>query len=253
MADRFHLVKNLVEAIEPVVARCSREMRKVQEPLPEPHVPKVKEWRLARSPALEHHYQSRLAEKQERFDSMCALQKLGIPQDEVARRLGVTVRTVQNWNKQGSYPGSRLRRKRRSLFDPYAAHVLKRWQEGCKKGSILYREIKEKGYRGTERQVYHFLKTLKQEPVELPTLSIVNRISVQEALWLIARPFEHLNEDERADLQELCQASSSLSTLHTLVQSFGQMVRKREGHRLEDWKKHVAESGLCEVQRVNAN
>jgi transposase len=249
VADRFHLVKNLVEAIEPVVARCYREMRKVQEPLPEPRVPKVKEWRPARSPAHEHQYQSRLAEKQERFDSMIALQKLGIPQDEVARRLGVTVRTVQNWNKQGSCPGSRRRRKRRSLFDPYAAYVLNRWKEGCKKGSVLYREIKEKGYRGTERQVYHFLKTLKQEPVELPALSVVNRISVQEALWLIARPFDHLNEDERADLQELCQASSRLSTLHTLVQSFGQIARKREGHRLEDWKKHVAESGLPEVQR----
>ena len=97
--------------------------------------------------------------------------------------------------------------------------------------------------------MYHFLKTLKQEPVELPALSVVNRLSVQGALWLIARPFEHLNEDERADLQEVCQASFSLSTLHTLVQSFGQMAHKREGYRLEDWKKHVAESGLSEVQR----
>ena len=122
-------------------------------------------------------------------------------------------------------------------------------RKGAKKGSVLYREIKEKGYLGTERQVYHFLKTLKQEPVELPAFSVVNRLSVQGALWLIARLFDHLNEDERADLQEVCQASSSLSTLHTLVQSFGQMARKREGHRLEDWKKHVAESGLCEVQR----
>jgi len=249
VADRFHLVKNLVEAIEPVVASCYREMRKAQEPLPEPRVPKVKEWRPARSPAHEHQYQSRLAEKQERFDSLIALQKLGIPQDEVARRLGVTVRTVQNWNKQGSCPGSRRRRKRRSLFDPYAAYVLKRWKEGCKKGSVLYREIKEKGYRGTERQVYHFLKTLKQEPVELPALCVVNRFSVQEALWLIARPFDHVNEDERADLQELCQASSRLSTLHMLVQAFGRIARKREGHRLEDWKKHVVESGISEVQR----
>jgi len=31
-------------------------------------------------------------------------------------------------------------------------------------------------------------------------------------------------------------------TLHTLVQAFGQIVRKREGHRLENWKELVAES-----------
>src|SRR6266566_7279526 len=145
VADRFHLYKNLVEAIEAAVARCYKEIRKdLPKPI-EPKLPLIKERRPARDPAHEHHYQSRLAEKQERFDSMMALQKLGIPQDEVARRLGVTKRTVQNWNKQGSYPGSKRRRKRRSLFDPYAAYVLKRWKEGCKKGSVLYREIKEKG------------------------------------------------------------------------------------------------------------
>jgi transposase len=241
--------KNLVEAIEPAVAQCYKEIRKdLPKPI-EPKTPSVKEWRPARSPALEHQYQSRLAEKQERFDSMIALQKLGIPQDEIARRLGVTVRTVQNWNKQGSCPGSRRRRKRGSLFDPYAAYVLKRWKEGCKKGSVLYREIKGKGYHGTERQVYHFLKTLKQEPVELPSLPVLSRVSVREAVWLIARPFDDLEADERADLEEVCQASTGLATLHMLVQSFGHILHKREGHRLEDWKQQVAESGFTEVQR----
>jgi transposase len=145
-----------------------------------------------------------LAANQEHFESMMALQKLGIPQQEIARRLGVTVRTIQIWNKRGSCPGSRRRRKRQSLFDPYAAYVLKRWKQGCKKASVLYREIKEKGYRGTDRQVYRFLQTLKQERVELPALSVLSRVSVREAIWLIARPFEDLEVDERADLSELC-------------------------------------------------
>jgi transposase len=249
VADRFHLYKNLVEAIEPAVARRSKEMRKdLPKPI-EPQLPSVKEWRPARDPAHEQQHQSRLAANQERFDSMMALQKLGIPQDEIARRLGVTKRTIQNWNKQGSGPGSRRRRKRRSLFDPYAAYVLSRWKEGCKKGSVLYREIKEKGYRGTDRQVYRFLQTLKQEPVELPALSVLSRLSVREAVWLIARPFDDLQADERADLSELCQSSTQLATLHTLVQSFGQIVRKREGHRLEDWKEQVNESDEASVQR----
>lgn len=249
VADRFHLYKNLVEAIEPAVARCYKEIRKdLPKPI-EPKLPSVKEWRPARSRAHEHQHAARLATNQERFDSMMELQKFGIPQQEIARRLGVTVRTIQNWNKQGSCPGHRRRRKRRSLFDPYAAYVLKRWKEGCKKGSALYREIKEKGYRGTDRQVYRFLQTLKQEPVELPVLPVLSRVSVREALWLIARPFDDLEADERTDLSELCQASRQLATLHMLVQSFGQLVRKREGHRLEDWKQQVAQSGFTEVQR----
>jgi transposase len=105
VADRFHLYKNLVEAIEPAVARCYKEIRKDLPKPSSPKLPSVKEWQPARDPAHEHQHQSRLAANQERFDSMMELQKLGIPQDEVARRLGVTVRTVQNWNKQGSWEG----------------------------------------------------------------------------------------------------------------------------------------------------
>jgi transposase len=168
-----------------------------------------------------------LAANQERFESMMALQKLGIPQQEIARRLGVTVRTIQNWNKQGSCPGNKRRRKRRSLFDPYAAYVLTRWKQGYKKGSVLYREIKEKGYRGTDRQVYRFLQTLKQERVELPTLSLLSRVSVREALWLIARPFDDLEADERADLEELCQTSTQLATLHRCLGQAGGWCAER--------------------------
>jgi transposase len=78
---------------------------------------------------------------------------------------------------------------------------------------------------------------------------VLSRVSVREVLWLIARPFDDLEADERMDLEELCQASTQLATLHMLVQSFGQLVRKREGHRLEDWKQQVAQSGFTEVQR----
>ncbi len=66
--------------------------------------------------------------------------------------------------------------------------------------------------------------------------------------WAV-RPLAALKADERADLQELCQTSQELETLHTLVQSFGQIVRKREGYRLEAWMKQVSDSGLADVQR----
>lgn len=42
VADRFHVYKNLVEAIEPVVARCYKEIRKELPPLPSLRVPKAR-------------------------------------------------------------------------------------------------------------------------------------------------------------------------------------------------------------------
>jgi transposase len=97
--------------------------------------------------------------------------------------------------------------------------------------------------------MYRFVKALRQESVSLPAPSVLDRVSVQKAIWLIARPYEKLKVNERIDLAELCQASQELAALHTLVQSFRQMVRKREGHRLGDWMQQVAQSRFRDVQR----
>jgi hypothetical protein len=50
----------------------------------------------------------------------------------------------------------------------------------------------------------------------------------------VGRPFDDLEVEERADLSEWCQLSTGLATLHSLVQSFGQIVRKREGRPFSD-------------------
>jgi transposase len=61
-----------------------------------------------------------------------------------------------------------------------------------------------------------------------------------------------LDAKEREDLQELCQASSELAALHILAQTFGQIVRKREGDRLPDWMKQVEASCFRQVKRFVA-
>ncbi len=300
ISDRFPLVKNLVEAIEPEVSRCYKHLRQVQLPLPAPSLPKADEWRQA--PDAERKRLARLADKQERFEQVkdflshglspkeiaqrlamsvrtvyrwqgreaCpayqsqrkqqtdkqerfeqakALRLRALSQKEIAGRLAIGVRTVQRWQGRETYPASQPRRKRRSIFDPYAPYVLSRWQQGCRDVSLLWQEIQDQGFKGSLHTVYRFVKALRQESVSLPAPSVLDPVSVQKVVWLIARPYEKLKANERTDLAELCQASQELAALYTLVQSLGQMLRKREGHRLQDWMKQVAESRFREVQR----
>ena len=249
VADRFHVTKNLVESIEPVVARCYKYMRHAQPPLPSPVLPQPREWRQASDSDAERKRVARLTENQDRFEQVKALHLRGLKQEEIARRLGMAMRTVQRWLERGTCPGNQRRRKRRSIFDPYAPYILRRWQEGCRDVSLLWQEIQNQGFSGEIRTVYRFIRALRQESIELPNASVLDRVSVQEAIWLIVRPPDDLKADERTECQELCQASQELSTLYALVQSFGQIVRKREGHRLGDWMKQVAQSGISEVQR----
>ena len=303
VADRFHVMKNFVEAIEPEISRCYKHLRQAHLPLPSPPLPAPGEWRQAPDAGAE---QKRLADKQEQFEQVKALlsqgfsalevaerlaipvrrvyrwkeratcpagtverpkrpnrleryeqvqelRRLGLSQQAIAERLAIGKRTVQRWQKRP--PADEInqpRRKRRSIFDPYAAYVLSRWQQGERSVSLLWQEIREQGFRGSLQTMYRFVRVLRPESVPLPAPSVVDRISVQQALWLLVRSCEDLKEDERRDLRELCEISSELAELHHLAQSFGQIVRGRLSHQLQDWIRLVEASSFRDVKRFTA-
>jgi hypothetical protein len=60
---------------------------------------------------------------------------------DIARRLGMKDRTVRHWRKLGIPAEVRRRRKRSSVFDLYAAYVLKQWQDGHRNGLHLFEEL----------------------------------------------------------------------------------------------------------------
>lgn len=303
VSDRFHLMKNFVEAVEAEVSRCYKRLRQTQPPLPSPGAPEPEDRRQAPDAEVEHnragkkmdkqeqfeqvktflsqglsalevasqlaipirrvyHWKARedcpageverttRTDKQERCEHMHQLQLLGLSHKEIAERLAISERTVRRWLKRRT-EGTicQPRRKRRSIFDPYAPYVLSRWKQGERSVSLLWHEIRSQGFQGSQRTLYRFLRTLSQEPVPLPAPRVIDRIAVQQALWLLVRPSEDLKAEERKDLQELCQESSELATLHTLAQTFGQIVRKRERDRLSDWMEQVKASSFREVKR----
>lgn len=302
ISDRFHLMKNFVEAVDKEVSRCYKHLRQAQIPLPSPDLPTPDEWRQVPDADVGRKRLVRQTNKQERFEQVkdlfshgvspkeiavhlgisvrtvyrwldreeCpahppepkpqterlekfeqakALRLYGLSQKEIAQRLAIGVQTVQRWQARETYQAPQPRRKRRSVFDPYAAYILSRWQQGERSVSLLFQEIQSQGFSGSIQTLYRFVRALRQDSVLLPTSSVLDRVSVQEAIWLSARSYESLKADERTVLQEVCQASQELAALHTLAQSFGQIVRKREGHRLQDWMKQVAESSFHDVQR----
>src|SRR5258708_29199513 len=130
-----------------------------------------------------------------------ALRALGFGNEEIARRVGLTARTLQNGQKKG-FALTQRRRKRSSCFDPYASYVLSRWEQGCTNGLQIYGEIKEKGYTGTDRQVYRFLVPLRrnQRIIQKGTAPHVplQDFSAKDAGWLFVRDPAKLDEEQQA-------------------------------------------------------
>jgi transposase len=83
---------------------------------------------------------ARRAGRYARYQQVVELDRQGIATKEIAGRLGLSDRTVQDWLKQGAFPEAQKRRKKQSSFDAFAAYVLKRWQDGEHNGLVLWKE-----------------------------------------------------------------------------------------------------------------
>src|SRR6266487_2591490 len=105
-ADRFHLLKNLGEAVEDLLARHLSASRKHRvEVALEEQTPVWQSKRATRiSPTLERLQQYRREERLAHYEQVIALHKLGMSQAAIARRLGIGASTVQRWLTAGTFP-----------------------------------------------------------------------------------------------------------------------------------------------------
>jgi transposase len=255
VADRFHVAKNLSEAVQDLLARVLTELKAILEgeatvapAQGEVRVP-VEEWRPAPGEQVKRRISTHRAEREARYQQVEGLQKQGLTSKEIARRLRVSERTVRHWRKLGVAPDVRPRRKRQSDFDPYAPYVLKRWEEGERNGTHLWHEIAAQGYPGSQRMVYRFLKTLKIHEIEASAgIHRLPHYSSTAAISLFMRNPDMLEETEQEHLAAFRRADPSLERAYQLVQDFLVMMRKLEGERLDGWLLRVHESQLPELE-----
>ncbi len=73
--------------------------------------------------------------------------------------------------------------------------------------------------------------------------------TAKQAVWWFIRDPSDLKEKEQQALEAIRQASPTADTVYELAQDFMQMLRHREGHRLDGWLDQVRASHIPELQR----
>jgi transposase len=257
VSDRWHLVKNLAACVSVQLAQSLAQIRRAEQTkakVSAEEKPLSEEKRPARTRAVQQAQHARQAERIARYEHMMMLREQGLTSTDIAAQVGMAERTVRGWLSRGDIPYSGPRRERASLIDPYKTYLLSRWQQGCRKGSQLEKELRAKGYKGSGRATYRYLATLEPSTSKRGSSSAAREtamqpnpllaLSTQQTTWLFFRKQDDLTKEEQESLRQLKQASPHIETAYCLVEKFLQMLRARTGEQLDAWLAFVEASHL---------
>jgi len=259
VSDRWHLTKNLAGCVSVVLTQCLTEIRHAERAAVNIAEEEQHAYHSShpRTQAEQHTQQVRQSERSARYEHIIALSKQGMKSSDIAVHVGMPERTVRHWLSGRGIPYSHPRRERPRLIDPYKTYLLQRWNQGCHNVVQLEKDVRAKGYTGSQRAIYRYLETLEpsgwspRKRRSASTTSQLNpllSLSAQQAPWLFFRRREDLKEEELESLRLLRQAHPRIETAYQLVKKFLQMVRERTGEQFDLWLEAVEASRLDAFQ-----
>ncbi len=251
IADRWHVCKNLGDAVEAYLLR-----QKVQLPPLFPQEPVAQEVSTPPSPPpdpmlCQRSSQAKREHKQHLVDQVKTLHAEGNSVRTIATQLQLARNTVRRYLRLEEPAQPKIRPRKPNLLDPYSDYLCQRFNEGYSNAFQLFEELQAKGYRGGKITVRNFVARLRKG---LPGVARplkqgggASTLSPRELRWLLAKREEELTLEEKSDLIRLVEASQEVKQVYHLLQSFLHMLRTRQPERLNGWMKEACESGIKEL------
>jgi transposase len=261
VADRFHLLRNLTEAMSRSCTRHHRELRELSLELTGPPCSREK-WRRRRVSGLPSNrsgptrYEQRIAANRgrrlARYNEVIALRERGMSKLAIAQALHLDRRTVATWLEAGSFPERRPRTmpKRGTLLNAFSHDVEQRYLDGLTNAAALYRELVPRGYRGSEMTVRRALAVLSQHEAQLRARAGNNADQTvpavawpagapvptpRQAVWLLMKPDEGLRPDQQDYVDLVCERVPALAEARRLTVAFKQILKTRDANALQLW------------------
>jgi transposase len=251
-ADRFHVLKNLGEALEGVLARhlAAHRTRLTQQSRATPLATVQPRQPAKLSPKEAELQQAKREERLARYQQVVALRKLGFSQTAIADQVGIGHATVSRWLESGAFPEQQPRPRKTGL-DPHLPFLRQRWEAGCHNLAQLYRELVARGYTHSYRSVYKQLVRFFPEGRKNPhTPNLLERppVLARQAVFLFLRRPADLSSEEQETLALLRLLHAEVNQAYELVQQFAQMLRTRTGENLDAWLAQARASQLREFR-----
>lgn len=244
--DRWHVLKNLREAIERFLSHTQiPNTRGLQTSVQNALRQKRTSGERTRSEGARRR---RLALYQQVHD----LYQQGGTILGIARQLKIGHQTVRNFVQSPSYPEWGKPARTRSAIDPYRAYLQERWQQGCRSTPQLWHEVQARGFTGSRMMVYRWVQLQsdgsaatpvhKQDQEPRPVKSLAPR----HLAWLFLCTPTCLEKEEQETLSLLLKAEP-IKMAYTLAQRLVTMIKERNAQALDTWLLDCQHSGISDL------
>lgn len=258
VADRFHLLKNLREAIERLLERRSSTIRETLKTIPSTAPPPVE--RSATEPppptseakpksVRQQVREAKWQRRQERFERVHHLRAEGHSVRHIAGTLSINRETVHRYLRASHCP-DREGRRVSSRMTRFRELIDARLGVGTVNAAAIHRELREEGCRASYYAVRRFVRRRRmalgitaRRPGQPPQTETPSARRLSFALFRRA-------EDRDAYEQNQVQALHDIEDIHEpldLADQFMAMIRKQLVQPLGDWLARAEHSPCPEL------
>lgn len=270
VADRWHLLKNLGDALEyffhhhaAVLKQAAQDLNaQAAAPTPDRRPVPTSDGATAQARAKAAG-QARHTRAVERYQRVQALHAKQVDVANIARQVGVSRQTVYRYLRLQQPPQpTYIHVARPHVIEPYKPYLVQRWNEGCRNALQLWRELRDQhGYTHAPRTVVRFVSQLRKdsgvrrsfravapEPIYTIAQERKRPLTALQAVRLVVSRPEQRTEWQQAYLARLCEREPTIQHAYSLTQDFVMMVRQRLGARLDQWIGDVQTSDVAELK-----
>ena len=270
VADRFHLVLNLTQAVERELAVNRRQLRIASPSTPElPSSPteevksQTNQIRVRSSIVMQQMEvaQQRRQQKLELFRTIKQMRAAGMKVSQIASQLGLCRRRIDKWIHSTSCRKETGCSRAQECPKDY---LRQRWEAGCRHGRTLLAEIRKLGYIGCYSGLAKFLSPWRQPKAETrraisafpdasqlePTISTGSRqLSPQVAAALLSKVRAELTSQQAQIVDTLKLQCPGFAVMRKLVFSFRAILRGGKVATLHRWMEEARKTGIHSLVR----
>jgi transposase len=268
VADRFHLLQNLAEALDQVFSTHGKALNAVSDAWSRtPVVQPDGQTAVPVPPSMSTpQAQARAAQRRARrlvtYEHVWTLHRQGWSTRTIAQHLGIGRMTVVRYLQAPTFPERKGRSDTgKSLLTPYKAYLLKQWNAGCREALQLFRDLQCHGYTGSYPTVARYVQRLRQAQGLRPRvrrprptlLEVVERrhtpLTIRRATRMVLKQPIKRTDDDMQLIAHLKDQHGELATAIDLAQDFAAIVRERQPDHFDSWLARATASAVAPLRR----